>query len=472
VGTNRILSVLLLALSCKGGSGGSSNGMGIAGHVGTPAQPTAGGSEPSGEPPGPSGGFSVPGEALVAEKSSCPVGFTEELKAGRNTGFQSGGQARSFEVLLPPKYFSGPRPLLMAFHGTGLSGAGAVADYRLQEWADQGFIVVAPDSNGNGSLWPVWDMQHMPGTPETPNADLALFDDLIQCVAAHHSVDEKRIYAGGQSAGGTMTNFLLGRRSKVLAGGVPASSTFDLTQPTPVTPIDPVTVIVTWGGDNDRYSGGAGNYALSNAEYAEQASLAAQYWERQPGVNQITCKGKDLGHIWLWALNRWMIDVLLAHPKGYATDASWVMPGVPSSVPVACNEEAYVYSPPVTVDCPTSATPGCQAYCQLAGDCVIENGTLGPMAVPQLQALGFSEGANVCSGCLARCAEDAQGSRTDATVLDCISKATTSCGPGYAGAAFFTSVNGCCSGRTNSRICERYCSTFRQNASFAPIICR
>ncbi len=156
------------------------------------------------------------------------MGFTEELKVGRNTGFQAGGQARSFELLLPPKYFGGPRPMLMAFHGTGLSGAGAVADYRLQEWADQGFIVVAPDSNGNGSLWPVWDMQHMPGTPETPNADLALFDALIQCVAARQSVDAKRIYAGGQSAGGTMTNFLLGRRSKVLAGGVPASSTFDL----------------------------------------------------------------------------------------------------------------------------------------------------------------------------------------------------------------------------------------------------
>jgi hypothetical protein len=172
-----------------------------------------------------------------------------------------------------------------------------------------------------------------------------------------------------------------------------------------------------------------------------------------------------------------MIDVLLAHPKGYATDPSWVMPGVPSSVPVACSEEAYVYRPPMTVDCPSSSTAGCQAYCDLVGDCVIENGTLGPMApmaVPQLQALGFSEGANVCSGCVSRCAEDAQGSRTDATVLDCISKATTSCGPGYAGAAFFNTLNGCCSGaaRTNSRVCQRCCSTFRENSSFAPIICR
>ena len=47
-----------------------------------------------------------------------------------------------------------------------------------------------------------------------------MFDDLIACIAGHHAVDARRVYVAGHSAGGAMTNYVLGRRSSLLAGGI------------------------------------------------------------------------------------------------------------------------------------------------------------------------------------------------------------------------------------------------------------
>lgn len=409
--------------------------------------------------------------ALPADRLKCPSGFTLGIPAGHHKDFASAGQKRSFDLLLPAPRFKGPRPLVFAFHGTGLSGAGAISDYHLDEWVDAGFVVIAPDSNGNGTLWPIWDSFATPGEAPRTNADLTLFDELLSCVAAHHPLDAKRLYVLGQSAGGAMTNFILGRRSSLLAGGIPASGMFDLTQPTPPVPIDPITVIVTWGGTNDAYSGSAGDARLANMHYAEQSALASKYWESQPGSHQIACRGDELGHVWLSPINAWMRDVLLAHPKGAAVTAGWTLPPLPAQPKATCSEDAATYKPLVDVACPTSKTAGCKQYCQMLGDCMVENGTLGPVAAEQLADLGFANTANVCSGCVSRCESDAQGSAADATALGCFATAApaTTCGPGFAGAAAFQTMTKCC-GSSQSKVCARSCSTFGKDPLFAPML--
>ena len=202
-----------------------------------------------------------------------------------------------------------------------------------------------------------------------------LFDDLIGCVAAHHEVDPRRIYVTGQSAGGEMTNYVLGQRSKLLAGGVPESGAFDLTQPAAAEALDPMIVIVTWGGDNDAWTGTAGAASVSNLEYPEQSALASAYWETRPGGHQIHCKGNNLGHVWLPGIGAWMRGVLLAHPKGSANTKGWSMPPVPAGAPVACSEAAATYTPRVTVECERSKVAGCQAYCQLLGEVAARGNT-------------------------------------------------------------------------------------------------
>lgn len=408
---------------------------------------------------------------LTSDPSKCPSGFTDALDEGHHAGFVSAGQERSFDLLLPSSSFDGPRPLVFAFHGTGMSGAGAISDYRLAQWVDAGFVVVAPDSNGNGSVWPVWDALTLPTDPAHTNADLALFDDLLACVAGHYAVDAKRLYVLGQSAGGAMTNFMLSHRSTVLAGGIPASGAFDLTQPNPPLPIDPVTVIVTWGGSNDVYTGAAGNATIADIGYAEQAALASQFWEAQPGSHQIACRGAEVGHVWLAPINEWMRDVLLAHPKGAAAQSGWTLPPLPANAKASCSEDAATYAPPMTVSCPAATTAGCQQYCQMLGDCLVENGTLGPVVAEQVADLGYAKTANVCTGCVAACEADARGSSADKTALGCFATAApaTKCGPGFAGADVFGTVGKCCA-QSGSKVCARFCATFEDSELFAPLL--
>ncbi len=408
---------------------------------------------------------------LPGDPSDCPAGFKTQLPSGQHAGFSSAGQSRSFRLRLPSASFTGPRPLLFVWHGTGMSGTAAVSSYELDGWVDDGFIVVAPDSNGNGELWPVWDTVHLPGTPAGPNADLILFDDLIACIAGHHGVDARRVYVAGHSAGGAMANYVLGRRSSLLAGGITASGGIDLTQPVPPTPIDPMIVLVTWGGDNDRYTGSIGGQSIDNIGFVEQAALASQHWEGKPGTHQIACEGHDLGHAWLRPINGWMRDVLVAHPKGSAVVPGWNLPGT-GAAPVTCGEAAATYQSPITVSCPSSTVNGCRAYCQLLGDCLAENGTIGPMLAEQLLDLGFADTPNVCSGCVTRCQADAQGSPADATVLACLATSgpATTCGPGFAGAAALYTVSACCEQGPGSNVCDRFCTTFEKNTILGGMI--
>jgi poly(3-hydroxybutyrate) depolymerase len=462
------------AANGKGGAAGGRGGTSPGGGTGTSANggrsPSGGSSASGGASAGGDGagsGSDVPPSRLPSSPTACPAAFQSGISAGHQTNFQSGGQSRSFDLVLPPATFTGPRPLLVAWHGTGLSGAAAISLYGLEEWANAGFIVMAPDSNGNGKQWPVWDGVRPPGSPPSPNPDLTLFDDLIACVAAHREVDANRIYTAGHSAGGEMTHFILGKRSKLLAGGVPASGLFDLTQPNPPEAMDPMTVIVTWGGDNDQYSGGINGVSVTNMTYSEESAIASQYWESRPGGNQLYCRGNDVGHTWLPGIGGWLRQVLLAHPKGAAKIPAWTMPPVPAGAPVVCSDGVATYKSPITVACATSSVAGCQAYCQLLGDCLVENGTVAPICAPQLSDIGFAAGANVCSGCVANCEADAS-SAADSAMLSCVAAAApkTTCGPGFAGAAALATVGTCCGNNPGSKVCSRYCTTFKKTNQF------
>lgn len=390
--------------------------------------------------------------------TACPAAFASaEPVDGLNRNFLSGGQMREFVLTRPPETFMGPRPLFVAFNGTGETGPSFYSRADLDEFAARGFVVIAPSSAGNGTLWPVWDGLRMVGDEGGPNLDVDYFDQLVACIGAHFEIDRNRVYVGGHSAGGIFTNAILQRRSTLLAGGIVASGVFDLTSPVPRTDLDPMFVIVTWGGDNDEYS----NPDVPSINFVEQASIASQYYEGQGG--EINCHyDPGQGHRWL-DLNDWMIDRLLEHPKGLPGTTMGNLPMTPAAI--TCSDAPFMFEPSVMVTCDPSTTAGCQDFCQYTGDCAVENATVSGVVGPQLEMLGFG-GADrsMCGGCVTRC-EDMATTAPDAEVLTCFSAATSmTCGGGASGfVPWVDAVNSCCMGRTDSPFCVDLCTILLTN---------
>ena len=463
-------ALVALSMACSSGSsgGGGSGSGGTGGGGGSAAMAGSGATAGSAGDPYYA---AVPAERRSATVSAaCPAAFQNPPAAGQNVGFDSGGQSRSFLLALPDAaQFPGPRPTFVLFNGTGESGQAIYNRISGADYAAAGFIVIAPDSIGNGTLWPVWDGLRESGQENAPNLDLDYFDQLLDCIAAHYEVDNKRLYVGGHSAGGIFTNYLVRRRSDVLAGAIPASGVFDLTAPAPVAPLSPVAVAVTWGGDNDVWGGNSGGgVSVPAFNFVEQAALASQYYEQEAAVEQTWCRGDNLGHAWLPA-NAWLIDFLLGHPKGLATGGPWA-PASNEGAGFKCSQDAAPLPPQKQVVCATSTTAGCQTYCQFLGDCAAENATIEPVLGPQLDTLGFGPPNHTdCGGCVPKCEGDAKDA-SDATVLSCFESefAAATCGPGISGAQpLIDASNKCCAGQTASGVCTTLCQAIKTNSAAA-----
>lgn len=456
------LAALLVACSGTGGDPVGESSPSAPSDV-DPALPTADG--------GPSTTGDAAPEALPADPVAvCPDAYrTAAPVPGLNKDFVVSGQSRELVLILPPASFTGPRPLFIGFNGTSENGTKFAARAKLAEFAAKGFIVVVPSSVGNGSYWPIWDAMRAPGKEGGANKDLELFDALVGCTAAHFSVDKKRIFVGGHSAGGIFTNKVLRARSNVVAGGIVGSGVFSLTSNGTTAPMGSTFVLVTWGGDNDTYKGTTPNGVnVPEFSFVEQASLASIHYEAQPAVTQAYCRGNNVGHAWL-PINGWFIDALLAHPKGAAASP---LPPVPAGAPVVCSDSAYEVPPLPAITCGASSTAGCQAACQLMADCVAENRTVGTSMKPQLASFGFS--GTSCGGCIAKCQQNGGGA-VNAGVLACFQQAQSvaQCGGGIEGAfPMMGAVDKCCKGHADSTFCVGLCSSINQNdaaAAFFPV---
>ena len=415
-----------------------------------------------------------------APVTACPGAFTTTAPvAGINADFTVEGQKRTFNLRLPDsKTFSGPRPLMVYFHGTNLSGK----EIDGFDFADQlikaGVIVVAPDGAANGSVWPEWDAMRQPTDKTRPNKDLAMFDTLVGCLSGHFEVDQKRIFVSGHSAGGIMTNRILRERSKILAGAVVASGIYDLTDPVATGGVDPMAIMVTFGGDNDEYSGTSGGKQVPKFNFAEQAAIASDAYEKTAGINQVHCRGDNIGHKWLNDVNDVLVDFLLAHPKGDADNKDWKLKAKAATAKSVCKEDAAKFVPAVVVEC-TAGTkaPDCKEYCQRLADCVVENNTVRPVLSAELTAVGFTGTDQTdCGGCITQCEADAaKGGAVDTGVLACIKTevAKKQCSSGIAGALVVVeALAPCCDKKLTSEVCGRFCTAVLKNtvaAGFFPV---
>lgn len=265
-----------------------------------------------------------------ALEGSCPEGFV--VKKGSNDGFVSDGSSRQFHVFLPPELDS-PRPLFVSLTGTVATELDFVSNERsqLQSLVDGGWIVVVPfrrcttekrsckglglQGSNDGRFWEPWfDGALVQTNDEGP--DVRFIESMVKCVAAAYPVDEKRIYNGGISAGGTLTHRNMMFNSDLFAGGVSASGNYTYIGKLPIEPVDPITmddsiVVLLWGGPEDKHGG--------TSFYDVETKLASEYYAAQSKVVTVSCSGTH-GHKWPPAFTAWAAKTVLSHPKGTPVD--------------------------------------------------------------------------------------------------------------------------------------------------------
>jgi poly(3-hydroxybutyrate) depolymerase len=122
-------------------------------------------------------------------------------KAEKQT-LTSAGKERIYYTFVPEK-LTAPTPLLLLLHGSGRDGMS-----QINEWKDlaakEGLILAAPDSANSRE----WSM----------NTDGPEFlHEVVEAVRAKNSVDGKRIYIFGHSAGAVFALYMAVMESKYFA---------------------------------------------------------------------------------------------------------------------------------------------------------------------------------------------------------------------------------------------------------------
>ena len=272
----------------------------------------------------------------LADPWSCPDGY--RVHAGLNTGFPSGGVKRAF-IVVPPTHATGPAPVWVPLTGSvestddNLYVERSGANARL---ADRGFMVIGPvracadqdpkiaagACNGPGHqgwAWNPWHEGRAPGPAGDPfktdeGSDSRFLVAMVKCVGTKFPLDPRRLYVGGISSGGTMTNRALTFRSDFWAGGMPISGEWYVTRddgsalsfdaaraavrvapdvihqgrvgPYPLSSkLGPMIVIVVWGGKNDIWYCGT----VLCSDYRPSTQAASVYYSSFRNVVEVSC---------------------------------------------------------------------------------------------------------------------------------------------------------------------------------------
>lgn len=136
------------------------------------------------------------------------------------------GVARMALVYAPPTAKAKPTPVVFGFHGHGGTAAAGAREFDMhREWPDAISVSMQAlptpgrfiDFEGKESGWQL-RLGH------ESDRDLKYFDALLERLKQDYQVDERRIYAVGNSSGGYFTYLLWAQRGEVLAAVAPAAS--------------------------------------------------------------------------------------------------------------------------------------------------------------------------------------------------------------------------------------------------------
>jgi poly(3-hydroxybutyrate) depolymerase len=174
--------------------------------------------------------------------------------------------------------------------------------------------------------------------------DSSFLEAMVRCTAASFPVDARRLFIGGISAGGTMTNRALTFNSAFWAGGAPLSGewyvsaddgsplAFEASRaavaaaplqvrqgrvgPYPLPDrLQPLIVLTLFGGERDLFRCDG----VLCADYRPSTQAGSNYFSSKPNVVHVACSSTH-GHMWpqinAREFNSWMLRTLASHPKG------------------------------------------------------------------------------------------------------------------------------------------------------------
>jgi dienelactone hydrolase len=199
----------------------------------------------------------------------------EAIEDGRIT-MDIDGDSRDIEFVFPDNPEGAP--VVFAWHWLGGTANQTLDWMRMASLANEGAIVVAPESTGLQGI--EWDIV---GQPEV-SVDIALFDRVLACLHDQQDIDTGRITTTGMSAGGLMSSYLILYRSDVLSAAAPFSGGIEPAWYS--TPEVDIPVLLTWGGPSDTYGG----YSFHTSTLAFSESL------QNDGHIVVECMN-DLGHL-------------------------------------------------------------------------------------------------------------------------------------------------------------------------------
>lgn len=272
----------------------------------------------------------VPWDSGLAAPSDCtPPGAAEDLPrltaeqcpaltAGTVSGFESGGEVREFQLILPEGHDpAASYPLIFAYHGLGGSSTWIYAPSisgLVSGASARGYILVSPQGRGLPAI--EYDQA---STADSP--DLAMFDDIITCAQAQLGADPNRIHVTGMSGGGLFTAYLTRMRPEVIASSAPMSGGLIVGYAEPSGRKPPV--LVGWGGATDFAV--AQNFDTFAKDLIDDLAGGGHFLA--------TCNHGQ-GHSWPAEMTTPILDWLFAHPLDVA-DLPFA-DGLPDSFPDYC----------------------------------------------------------------------------------------------------------------------------------------
>ena len=184
-----------------------------------------------------------------AYTGTCP-----DFTKGGTVTMTSGGFKRSMRVSLPTDMTSPDTALLFMWHGLGDSASNFSAAFGAPSIAkNNNAVVITPDVCSASGCSQMFGWAFL--TNDGGN-DVQLFEDVISCVSQQITIDPRRVYSTGFSAGALWTTWLLINRADYLGSVAIFSGGIDPAQVAYVTPKWPIPVIGFYGSQNgDQFQG-------------------------------------------------------------------------------------------------------------------------------------------------------------------------------------------------------------------------
>lgn len=225
------------------------------------------------------GGAFLGGCAAAVDPSS-PEAQLENVQT-----IEVNGLERTYRVFVPPNSGNAPLPLVMVFHGGGMTSMPMAKFTGIHEVAArEGFMVVYADGTRTMGLFGTWNVgEAVPQVDAEKKGidDVAFVRALLEKLKSQYRIDPDRIYATGVSLGGMFSYHLACTMSDTFAAVAVVAGAMTTAN---CTPTSPVAILVIHGIDDQNVpvSGGRGKSTSKDRSWPP-VSRGLEFWSHENG---------------------------------------------------------------------------------------------------------------------------------------------------------------------------------------------